>query len=214
MTQASRVLDFLWSVAPSGATNGQIAQRVGINSHQTVYMLTQQLLRRGLVRAEQDGRTWTFYALEPLETSQSSRQWTGAVTTEAGAPPSLTPLGFESLARQVMSERYGVALPPGSVSGVRKRFDFVAADGSVVGDAKSFTLVRGTDLPTAKFSVIAEHVWLLEKTNARVQFLVFGNDRAVPTLWLERHGHLATSAAFYFLTDDGRLELLQQPLSD
>ena len=48
-------------------------------------------------------------------------------------------------------------------------------------------------------------------TNSQIapfQFLVFGNDRAVPTLWLERHGRHATSVQFYFLPDDGKLERL------
>jgi hypothetical protein len=37
MTQAERVLDYLWSVASNGATNGELARRLGIPSHQTVY---------------------------------------------------------------------------------------------------------------------------------------------------------------------------------
>jgi hypothetical protein len=172
-------------------------------------MLTQQLVRRGLIRAEQAGRVWTFYAVEVLEdvprVGTDGDSPSGTLATAAA----LTPFAFEALARRAMSELSGTALEPGSVPGVRKKFDLVSADRSIVGDAKYFTLVGGTRLPPAKFSVIAEHVWLLEKTLARVQFLVFGNDRAVPTLWLERHGRHATSVSFYFLTDDGRLELLQ-----
>jgi hypothetical protein len=62
--------------------------------------------------------------------------------------------------------------------------------GHVVGDAKYFTRVGGVGLPPAKFSIIAEHVWLLEKTGAPTTFLVFGNDRQVPIRWLERYGDL------------------------
>jgi len=51
-------------------------------------------------------------------------------------------------------------------------------------------------------------VWLLEKTGAPATFLVFGNDRDVPTLWLERFGNLVPAVAFYFLSDDGQLDLL------
>ena len=79
-----------------------------------------------------------------------------------------------------------------------------------IGDAKYFTLVRGQRLPPAKFSVIAEHVWLLEKTGVLTTFLVFGNDRQVPSLWLERYGHLVGDVAFYYLTDEGELELLTE----
>jgi hypothetical protein len=93
---------------------------------------------------------------------------------------------------------------------VPKEFDMVSPDGDIVGDAKYFTLVRGQRLPPAKFSVITEHVWLLERTGAPTTFLVFGNDRQVPELWLQRYGSLVSSVAFYFLSDDGTLELLRE----
>ena len=80
--------------------------------------------------------------------------------------------------------------------------------GRLLGDAKFYSLVRGVALPPAKFSTIAEHVWHLEKTNAPTTFLVFGNDRQVPVLWLERYGNLLSGVAFYFLREDGRLDVL------
>src|SRR5258708_2561805 len=69
-----------------------------------------------------------------------------------------------------------------------------------------FSLIGGVGLPAAKFSIIAEHVWLLEKTGARTTFLVFGNDRPVPLRWLARYGVLASSVTFFFVYDDGTLE--------
>jgi hypothetical protein len=205
MTYANRILDYLWSVAPEGATNSQIARALGLNSHQTVYMVTQDLLRRKLVRAERHGHAWVFLALEDEISAQPPRV-TAGVPRKAGG---LTPRQFEALARDMMSEHFGVLLAPGSVPGVRKEFDLVAPDGKIVGDAKYYTLVRGLVLPPAKFSVIAEHVWLLEKTGAPVTFLVFGNDRSVPARWLERFGDLVGGLAFYFLDDDGSLEQLR-----
>jgi hypothetical protein len=93
---------------------------------------------------------------------------------------------------------------------VPKRFDLVSPDKDIVGDAKYYTFVRGQRLPPAKFSVVAEYVWLLEKTEAAVKFLVFGNDRQVPELWLQRYGGLVPAVSFYFLTDDGALEELRR----
>ena len=81
---------------------------------------------------------------------------------------------FENFARRVMSEHFGTQLRKGRVSGIPKEFDMVSADCKIVGDAKYFTMVRGVFIPPAKFSVIAEHVWLLEKTTATHKFLVFG----------------------------------------
>jgi hypothetical protein len=59
-----------------------------------------------------------------------------------------------------------------------------------------------------KFSVIAEHVWLLEKTSAEKRFLVFGNDKRVPIEWLQRYGPLVHSVEFYFLDVAGHLQRL------
>lgn len=200
MTHAESIYNYLWSIAPDGATNGQLARHLGIASQQTVYMATQDLLRRGIIRGEQSGRTWRFYAVEPHYGSPGG---TGAARSAAPASGALTPQGFETLARRILGDHYGVALSPGSVPGVPKLFDLVSPDGCVVGDAKYYARVG-----PARFSVIAEHVWLLEKTGAHQTFLVFGNDRQAPQLWLQRYGGLVFHITFYFLTDDGRLESL------
>jgi len=64
MTQAERVLDYLWSVAPNGATNAELTRRLGIRSHQTVHMLTQELMHQGRIRGLQSGTTWSFQVAE------------------------------------------------------------------------------------------------------------------------------------------------------
>ena len=120
----------------------------------------------------------------------------------------LTPLEFEVLAREVLSEHFQTRLSAGQVAGVPKTFDLVSEDCRIIGDAKYFTLVRGERLPPAKFSVIAEYVWLLERTDASYLFLVFGNDRRVPALWLEKYGRLLRNFKFFFLSDEGQLEVL------
>ena len=119
-----------------------------------------------------------------------------------------SPAAFEERARRVLSAYYGMELAPGSVPGVPKRFDMVSSDLQVIGDAKSYSLVGGARRPPAKLATISEYIWLLEKTGAPDTFLVFGNDRRVPELWLKDYGSLLSSVAFYFLHDDNRLELL------
>jgi hypothetical protein len=115
---------------------------------------------------------------------------------------------FEQISKRIMSRHLGAALKPGEIRGVRKLFDFVSEDGSIVGDAKYFTMVRGQSRPPAKLSVISEHVWLLENTKAKTKFLVFGNDRRVPELWLHDYGNMVKGVEFYFIDDNGKLEKL------
>ena len=110
-----------------------------------------------------------------------------------------------------MSEHYDEKLEPGWVGQVYKRFDFVAPFGRIVGDAMRFRKLSGTRWAPGKAAKIAEHVWLLEKTGAPETFLVFGNDRQVPVMWLERYGNLASGVTFFFLSDDGELEELPNP---
>ncbi|GAB4543585.1 MAG: hypothetical protein Kow0063_36880 [Anaerolineae bacterium] len=207
-TNKERILDYLWSIAPERATNSQIRESTNVSSHQQVYLLTQGLMYKGYIRGEQRGHEWVFWADESLAAQFTSPGPASPRALPIQAGPGLTPGGFEKLAQQRMSEHFGVSLTPGTVPGVPKQFDLVSPDKEIVGDAKYYTLVRGQRLPPAKFSVIAEHVWLLEKTGAPTRFLVFGNDRQVPELWLKRYASLAPDVVFYFLSDDGMLEQL------
>jgi hypothetical protein len=118
---------------------------------------------------------------------------------------------FERLAGKVLSKHFGVPLTRGKIPEIPKEFDMTSPDGQIVGDAKYLTMVRGKRLPPAKFSVIAEYVWLLEKSPATYKFLVFGNDRRVPEEWLKRYGHLIENVVFFFLDErTQKLEKLNQ----
>lgn len=204
MTNKEKILAYLQYIAPNRVTNGELRAQTGISSHQQVYMLTRELVRLRQIASEQVGSQWYFWAPDPLaETGPTSAD--PAVMAD---PEHLTPAAFEQLAQRVMSEHYGVALAPGQVAGVPKQFDLVSADGQIVGDAKYYTLVRGSQLPPAKFATIAEYVWLLEKSRAAQPFLVFGNDVNVPRWWLRKYGALLDRVVFYFLRDDGTLEWL------
>ncbi len=204
MNYKERILDYLWSVAPDGATNGQIARALGITSQQTVYMTTQELARRRLIHAVKEGITWVFYALNDYPGSIAARP----STASAARAGTLTSATFETVAARVLGDHYGIALSPGMLLSIRKRCAFVSADQRVVGDPQYDTLVDGERLPPVKFATIAEHVWLREKTAAPELFLVFGNDREVPLRWLVRFAALARGVQFYFLSNDGGLEVL------
>lgn len=141
-----------------------------------------------------------------LKSAMESPESLNAQTRKGGE---MTSEQFEELCRVELSKYFGVPLSKGKVSGIPKEFDMVSSDGDIVGDAKYLTMVRGEKIPPAKFSVIAEHVWLLEKTSSRHKFLVFGNDRRVPIEWLKRYGHLVENVRFFFLnTKNRKLEQL------
>lgn len=106
---------------------------------------------------------------------------------------------FERRVRDMLSELWDVRLRAAEVTlagGVRKKFDLVSDDGRCVGDAKRYTSIK---TPAAKWSTIAEYVWLLQKVQGDVhRFLVFGGDEDVPRRWLDRFAPLAAPVVFYF----------------
>lgn len=105
---------------------------------------------------------------------------------------------FEDLVRRHLSENWQVELQVRQVqltNTCAKKFDLVSEDWEYIGDAK---YMKNISVPAAKWSTIAEYVWLLEKTTAQHRFLVFGKDREVAVRWLERYGSLVHGIEFYF----------------
>lgn len=207
-TNRRRLLNYLRSIAPEQATNRLIQERTGIATYGQVYRLTQGLMQAGLIKGIRRGREWAFWVGASPFTQQAQR---ASPSQTAPRRTSLTPRTFAKLAQEMMSAHFGIPLAPGEVPDLSRQFDLVSSDLDIVGDAKYVTSTRGKSSLPAKLSNVSEHVWLLEKTGAPVTFLVFGNDRRVPELWLERYGALAPNVAFYFLTDSGELKRLPIP---
>lgn len=209
MTHKERILAFLAERRGLWFDDDEISRTLNIQPRQQVNALCRQLHDYGRIRREQRGTKYHSSALSQVESVAVSAVHESAPAPFVKPEQPLTAVQFEALATQVMAAHYKSPLAQGRVPGVPKRFDLVSPDQQIVGDAKFYTLVKGKGLPPAKFSVIAEHVWLLERTTATHRFLVFGNDRRVPEQWLKRYGHLVRDVAFFFLTEAGDLERLQ-----
>jgi hypothetical protein len=203
MTDKERILAYLRSLSPKAATNSEIQEATGIESQHDVYELTQELLEQREIHGVKGDRGWLFWLGEPEalpEPVRARRRRRGLGSSK-----------FEALARQRMSEHFQLKLERGYVGQVHKEFDFVAPYARIVGDAIHFRGSTATRWAPAKAAFIAESVWMLEKTGAPLTFLVFGNDRHTPAMWLERFGNLVFNVIFYFLSDDGELEELPNP---
>jgi hypothetical protein len=203
VANADIVLSFIRRRGAGGVTNADIVSGTGIKPHQQVFQITRSLLKSGRIAGRLFGSEWRFYPESvDRETKVSAVQASAVADREDISPPSK----FEELCRKVMSAYFKKELRPRHVARSAKKFDLVSNDDSVCGDAKYFTLVRGERLPSAKFSIISEHIWLLENSGISSRFLVFGNDPRVPALWLKKYGHIKRSVEFFFLSDDGQLE--------
>lgn len=110
---------------------------------------------------------------------------------------------FEQHAAKFLSELWDAHLRERLVvmrGGVTKKFDLVSEDASIVGDAKFY---KNISVPAAKWSTIAEYVWLLQNVDATRRFMVFGLDREVASRWLRRFRPLTEGVEFYFLDAAG-----------
>jgi hypothetical protein len=61
MTNRDKVLDFMKSIAPNGATNEEIVSRTGVRPHPQVFQITRKLKNEGLLKAVQAGNAWRFW---------------------------------------------------------------------------------------------------------------------------------------------------------
>ena len=204
MTNVERVLDFLQSIYPQAVTNATIVARTRITPHTQVFQITRRLMSEGRIEGRVYGKEWEFWA-----SGVPNEPETGTLKRGIATSTPLAAIAFEGRAREVMTRHFGAELTPARLPGVPKTFDLVSRDHAIVGDATFFTLVAGERLPPAKFSIIAEHVWLLEHVICHTRFLVFGNDRRVPETWIKKYGHLVGSVEFYFLSDNELPERLK-----
>jgi len=115
---------------------------------------------------------------------------------------------FEKKVRLFLSKKWNIGLKEKKVKigNIEKNFDLVSKNNNYIGDVKYYKNIK---VPAAKWSIIAEYVWLLEKTNAKRKFLIFGKDIEVPKRWLIRFGNL-TSVEFYFFDGKNFINLNKQ----
>jgi hypothetical protein len=200
MKRIREIFNLLNSIYPNNATNSEIVNATGIHPHQQVFQKTRELLELKIINGWQDGRVWHFQSIPGKELNRKSQ-----IIESEKKHIKISPREFEVFSRKIFSNYFGNDLRKGYYPGVKKEWDFLSDDLAIVGDAKYYTLVGGKGKPPAKFSTIAEHVWLLEKTNAITKFLVFGNQIEVPKLWLAKYGDLVSNVNFYFLNNEGEI---------
>lgn len=214
MANADMIMDYLRNNQPNAYCDDCLSNHLNIRPRQQIYQICTRLFQQGMVeRTDAQCAACRSYKKSTSIGSGSSRPLAQTVVQQLSSGHSesdstLSWKEFENLARTKMGEFFKVPLSERQLIGFPKRFDMVALDGSIIGDAKYLTLVRGENLPPAKYMEIAGHVWLLERVSTNRRFLVFGNQREVPEGWLKKYGKLVSNVEFYFLDKAGKLERL------
>lgn len=106
---------------------------------------------------------------------------------------------FEVRARPIVERYFNVQLFERAVKiseNFTKKFDLVSEDEEWIGDMKYYRMIP---TPAAKYSTIAEYVWLLQRTKAKHKFIVFGNSEELPKKWYNKHHELLDDVEFWFI---------------
>lgn len=197
MPNADKILEFLRE-KDEGYDDDELSDKLKISPRQQVNQICNRLAHQNkIIRKRIEGKFKNF---------PNTEKWRKELRVEK-LPVEKVSKGyskdwreFEELARRVMSQYFSVRLTEKNPKGFPKNFDMVSADEDIIGEAKFLTLVHRKNFPSAKMMEITGHVWLLEKADAKIRFLVFGNQRSVPELWLKKYGNLVQNVEFYFIS--------------
>ncbi len=72
---------------------------------------------------------------------------------------------FEKIARNAIQKELGCNLSNEAldITGKSKNFDLVNKEKGIVGDIKYYSMTKGGNMPSAKFSILNEYAWLMQR---------------------------------------------------
>jgi len=119
---------------------------------------------------------------------------------------------FENVARKAIENELDTILNSGkiNINGKAKDFDLLNIDEKIVGDIKHYKMTSGGNNPSAKFSVLNEYSWLMqkleqyEKENWRKIFVI-GEDPNVVKKYISTFDAWLDDIEFYFCDAEGKL---------
>jgi len=117
---------------------------------------------------------------------------------------------FEDNVRKILENHYKTSFPADTfvnINGKKKRFDFVDFKNNIVGDSKYYSFTKAGNRPSAKFSILNEYIWLLQKLpNEWVRFIVIGTDETLARKYVNEYLPWLENVTIYF--SDGKEKLI------
>ena len=123
---------------------------------------------------------------------------------------------FENTARKSIESELGCILNCGkiNINGKVKNFDLLNIDEKIVGDIKHYRMTSGGNNPSAKFSVLNEYSWLMQKLE---QFqkqkwrkvFVIGEDPNVVKKYISIFDAWLDDIQIYFCDASGKLKKMR-----
>ena len=119
---------------------------------------------------------------------------------------------FENVARKALENELGCILNGGkiNINGKVKDFDLLNIDENIVGDVKHYKMTSGGNNPSAKFSVLNEYSWLMQKLELYQKqkwrkIFVIGEDLNVVKKYISTFDAWLDDIEIYFCNADGKL---------
>ena len=119
---------------------------------------------------------------------------------------------FENVARKALETELDTILNGGkiNINGKVKDFDLLNIDEKIVGDIKHYKMTSGGNNPSAKFSVLNEYSWLMQKLEQYQKqkwrkIFVIGEDLTVVKRYISTFDAWLDDIEIYFCDADGKL---------
>ena len=116
---------------------------------------------------------------------------------------------FEDNVRKLLEDLYKTTFLKDDfvkINGKTKKFDFVDSKNKIVGDSKYYSFTKTGKRPSAKFSILNEYIWLLQKLPLNwKKFIVIGKDEILVKKYVDEYLPWLEGIKIYY--SDGKNEL-------
>ena len=128
---------------------------------------------------------------------------------------------FEEIARNAIQKKLGCKLNNGklNITGKDKNFDLVNENKRIVGDVKHYSMTKGGNIPSAKFSTLNEYAWLMQRlersTNLKwKKIFVIGADKPLVKKYIKTYGKWLDDIEVYYCSERGEINRIKQKSDD
>ena len=119
---------------------------------------------------------------------------------------------FEDIARNAIQKELGCTLSNDTldITGKSKNFDLVNESRRIVGDIKYYSMTKGGNIPSAKFSTLNEYAWLMQRLEKSTKHkwkkvFVIGTDKSLVEKYIETYGKWLDDIEIYYCSKSGKI---------
>jgi hypothetical protein len=123
---------------------------------------------------------------------------------------------FENVARKAIEVEFDMILNSGkiNINGKVKDFDLLNIDEKIVGDIKHYKMTSGGNNPSAKFSVLNEYSWLMQKLEQYQKekwkkIFVIGEDKIMVEKYISIFNAWLDDIEIYFCDANGKISKMR-----